>query len=106
MFLGSEELSARIGRCRFGDALLCQIHLQSSTRSRSRQQKATRQTEHKFLRDEVWPGWMIPTELFSGPSTDRWRQFRPSHFPRPGRRELTPNLSAFFFAEGCIFPFL
>ena len=58
MFLGSEELSARIGRCRSGDALLDAIVRISSNRQPKVgwQQKATRQSEHKFIRDKVWPG--------------------------------------------------
>ena len=116
MFLGSEELSARIGRCRSGNALLDGTLRFSSSRQRGVGAQSaqggggnTRQPGKPSTSSSATKrglGWMIPTELSSVPSTDRWRQFRSSHFPRPGRRELTPNLSTFFSAEGCIFPFL
>ena len=64
MFPAGEELSARIGRRIFGDALDGIVRI-SSSRQRGGganqpkvgwQQKGTKQTEHKLIRDEVWPG--------------------------------------------------
>ena len=106
----SKNWQMQVWRCLLGGN--CQILLQSSTMNQSptspRWGGNRRQPDKPNTSSSVTQcglGWMIPTELSSGPSMDRWRQFRSLHFPRPGWRKLTPNLSA-FFAEGCISPFL
>ena len=115
MFLGSEELSAIIGRCRFGDALLEGTVRFSSSRQRgvgaqsaqgwggNRRHPGKLSTSSSATK--CGQGWMIPTEFSSGPNTDRWR-LRSSHFPTTRATRIDPQPFRIFSAEGCIFPFL